>query len=1163
MRLVRSLCLLALVTSPIGCGAGVVSGAILGRSGGGPTVTEAQPTVTMSIDRGPLVIGVGESYPGAAVLSNIEIPTGAQVVVDFVFEDVVVPQADVVVDQGATGSINWRLVTEPIRARFADPTAQDVPVVVQIRAIRESGEVELLGTGAFTLLRKPTASVPAGVSRTVPISGGPLTLRVSPRLAEQPQVEVFTGPGRTLVARIDNRFDDLLLDETILTLRIPVGETPRELLLTVVDREAGRSTSVNGVFYAPDILAVVNRSGSTDGDEVLALIGDGLIPTVIDSTGMPFEDLTRVEVVFRKGGREIVAASDAFLSQLSTPNALTLRSPPSPDGLPGPVELELRVTVDSSAGGTVVVRDIEGGLFAYAAARPSFEPRGIAIDGRPIAIDYGDLRGDGVTPGPDEVALLFRSPIDTVGLVRALAGLGNGMFARIGPFVPTGDPGNPELLLPISLAVGDFAGDGIEEVATAHLGTGAGSPVTTLLENSVDRLGFLGAFQHLFAAVSRVPRQLAKARLDADATDDLWIASLNDSAYALRGENFTPHWLSLEFPGVLPSGFFVVSEPLDVDDDGRAEPLVVVRGFDSSTWAALVVGDGVNFSIPRPIDLTADFQGYDVRFAVRLDPRLPGNPHRIAVVSTPAEGSPATTSKITVIEVLPDWTLQTVESVPISTTGVTASAALAVDVDGDGAIELVVGSLASGLRVYGTDPVGQLVLEAVIEDFDGERIGEVLDLAWRSVDGVENGLFVTHIPLLDSTQETRITTVLVDDAGEMLSPTAYRELPRSALRLVITDGVGEEMAIVSDDEVRFVRADRFGQWGDVSTVAVPGLVPETVSRLRDDGVSALVFLLQDGRLGLLTSSFSQPAISPAPIFPPELPPGLIVDPASRFESGDFDGDGVLDLALLLVPDIASRGPVAPRPLVAVLRGRLGLPGELPFELDIQLDQGQLIDGATSIAVGNFALDSQNLADEIAVAVPAEGVRFLRFDRETNRLVMANLDPGAAFVAPGRGASIVRAIDLDESGVDDLALVSDSRSQVIFYLQQDPRFGAVNVGGYGRVDEETIPPGTSTQFEVADVDGDELEDFLIVVIDAQGRPVVGALLWDGADRVRSTFGLPTERIGTTAPGVFEPRQFSVAVGDTNRDGTNDLIFAWEANPGQMLPSSVQTLFGGRR
>jgi hypothetical protein len=193
----------------------------------------------------------------------------------------------------------------------------------------------------------------------------------------------------------------------------------------------------------------------------------------------------------------------------------------------------------------------------------------------PRAVAVGDFNGDGL---PD----LAVANAAVNGTVSVLLGNGDGSFhAPVG--LPTG------ARQPVSVAVGDFNGDGFQDLAVANYGNGTTDPgsVSVLLGNGD------GSFQDPgnFATGGRQPIAVAVGDFNGDGLPDLAVANLNSNTVSvLPGAGDGTFQPARFFPvGSQPFGVAVA----DFNGDGVLDLAVVNYSFERSDVSLLLgLGDG-------------------------------------------------------------------------------------------------------------------------------------------------------------------------------------------------------------------------------------------------------------------------------------------------------------------------------------------------------------------------------------------------------------------------------------------------------------------------------------------------------------------------------------------------------------------------------------------
>jgi hypothetical protein len=184
----------------------------------------------------------------------------------------------------------------------------------------------------------------------------------------------------------------------------------------------------------------------------------------------------------------------------------------------------------------------------------------------PQSVAVGDFNGDGI---PD---LVTANSSDNT--VTVLLGDGTGGFtaANGSPYAVGSEP--------LSVAAGDFDGDGNQDLVIANYGD---RNLTVLLGDGAG--GFTPA-AHSPVAVGSNPRSVAVADFNGDGNPDLVTATAANAAVVLLGNG----WGEFAVAGVAPVGFFPQSVAVaDVNGDGKPD---IVTANSGSNSVSVLLGNG-------------------------------------------------------------------------------------------------------------------------------------------------------------------------------------------------------------------------------------------------------------------------------------------------------------------------------------------------------------------------------------------------------------------------------------------------------------------------------------------------------------------------------------------------------------------------------------------
>ena len=239
----------------------------------------------------------------------------------------------------------------------------------------------------------------------------------------------------------------------------------------------------------------------------------------------------------------------------------------------------------------------------------------------------------------------------------------------------------------------------------------------------------------------------------------------------------------------------------------------------------------------------------------------------------------------------------------------------------------------------------------------------------------------------------------------------------------------------------------------------------------------------------------------------------VADSTQALAAGDFNGDGSLDLVVTINnPDIG----------LALLTGR----GDGTFNAAVSLPNAARLDGPAVAAAdlnndGNLdVVVGHQVACFTAPCVVATTITVLQGNGN------GTFQP-ARHIEVGSGTSAIAAGDLDHDGFKDLVLASD-RSRVNVLINDGD-------GTFTRQTVTLIPENNigmdNTDVDVADVNGDSIEDAVVALSLNGSRTVVLLGVGDG------TFRAP---IFMTEPALRVPQYQAIA--DYNGDGRLDLAIS---------------------
>lgn len=1202
------------------CGAGLITG-IASNSGGGTAGEVRTPELSI----GSLMpLAPAPNTTRTVVVANAQIATAAKLRVRIDAAGVGQDQGSpVAAGQGGSTAITFTLATDVIAAAVGDPTAADIGGQLSVLV----DERPIAAPAPIVLARQPRAELvlPAGEARRFL---SPLGERVKVRVAglrssDPADLQLFVatidptrGPepdgSRPIVTR---SCTDLLVEQQtapgapIVSAIVPTSSVPVQARLFVVDAAAGQSTPIDNAWYRPDIALALPSQGPTTGGSLVTLIGTALVPVDLDdTTGPPSLSFDDVELSFTKGGRTSVLAPEDFRAAESGTDRLVFTMPASPDGRPGQVDINLRVTIDG-----VPVSVAASRVFLFANPKPFFGPRGAVLDRTPVALAPIFLDAE---PGTEAVAVPDFAVLTEqggVGFLQLLLAQQNGMFQ---PFAAPRQIGNHEIAEerdPRDLCTGDFDGDQVPDMFIAN--AGSATAVHHLLLGRARPATPLGAV-HRVAGISAA--RCKSALFDGDARADVLLmpgpgAPPGQVPVVLLARP-TPDGPAFSTPIPLPVRPLRhdACEIADLDGDGHLD-VALLRGATLQLDVAWGNGDGtftggqgsqLDFAIA---DYTPDTRSGAVGLhACRngpqqslgfvlagLDPSLPEGP------ATPP-----------VLGVLPQPTPRGfVAPVPLTSSLLPTqplAESLVADLDQADPVELVVaiGGNPSvfAIAVLRFSPDGWRPVEGGVDagaelprQISAMHFGRAF--APTPISPEARAVFVLHESLVDGSIEKRLSTRLVlnagielritpPDAGAVLGGT-FDSIVGGNFHPVAVAGAGQvrDLALGRSGEIALIENDGYGGFPRPSTVmAWQGLLPHSIALLPSPAgqYDRLAFLGADGRVGVWLRSDSTTGVQSPNWLSTSLIAGLAqtaapqLSDASRVRVADVDGDGIDDLVLLLRRVAAPVGENGAA--IGLMRGKAApTDGEFPFHQPTVLVP--VHSNASAIAVADFAASASGPRRlELAVAVPrgsTEGaidgdhVRFYRYvagatpaGDHFERTWM----PGAAQVLlAGSAPTQLAAADFDRDGRIDLLVADEVDASLrLFRNVAAPQPGQPNVDIGAFVESLSSPqpmaPGLPTALHLTDVNGDGNVD-AVAVVEFQSATTqslstsVAFYLGSGSGELASPQFVSPMRVGDRNAHLASD------IGDFNRDGVPDLLLAWPSfGTGDR---NVRVLFGGTR
>ena len=1203
---------LGLVLAATGCGAGLIGGIAASERGGSGEAPVPELSLSPIV---PLVPAPNTAR--SVVVANVQIAGNPRVRIDAL--GVGVDQgAPTVSAQGNSTLITFTVVTDPIRAVVADPTAAEVPAQLSVFV----GDRLVAKPVPIVLARQPRATLvldageqhrflsPLGERVRVRVDGlrasSPADVQL---LVTTPDPAAVVGEGQTrpVVTRVgtDLRFEDGAGGpSTEISALVPGNTFPVRAELVVRDAIAGQSTPIANAFYRPDIALALPSQGPTTGGSLLTLIGTALVPFDFSGSGPAPFAFERVQLSFTKGQRDTALPREDFRTAESGSDRLVFTMPAAPDGRPGEVDIVLRVTLDG-----VVAEVTASQEFLFANPDPFFGPLGIVLEQLPVTVAPIALdQPPGTGGAPDFVALTDQGG---VGFLQLLLAQQNGMFQ---PFAAPRQVGNHEAAEerePRDLGVGDFDDDGVPDVLLVN--AGAGIAVHHLVLGQGRPLPPLGAVHRFLTAGGMHACRVG--HFDGDDLPDVLLvpgplAAPGQRPLLLLARPMGHGQPTFTAPIALPVRAFPYEaiETADLDGDGALD-VALVSGTQGRLDVAFGAGDG---SFPAANVTSLDFTVPGYTFApnspaVGLHACADGPQQSLALVlsgSTLGGPTPPTVTRLrqSARQFLAPVSADAAPQLPVEPIG----RSLAADIDGVPPLEIVLAMrdvpvlVSLGMLRVGTPTGFQIVPGAIEGGAESPRRIQAIafERAFPATASGREAVFLVHETIVDGAPERRLSTRLVDTGGgetlRLLPPDIGAQLAFAVEGIVAgsfhaesasSGGTVRDLALARSASgggaIELVRNDGSGGVPIASIgIAVGGLLPSSLTLLpaAPGVIDSLAVCSRDSRVAVWLPG--QPLAWSAPLRDALAPPLASLDLAdsTRVERGDVDGDGVDDLVVLLSFDPAASGEG--EAAIALLRG---MPPPAPAAPQLRFHQPSALTPvhgrASAITLGDFTRNGPAAPHrlELAVAVPegafgADGnhVRFFRYVAGANpaadRFEPAAAPGGPQVLLAGSEPTLLAAGDFDRDGSSDLLVACRDDDTLRLYRNAAPvapGATAVQVGALAEAlgSPWQLAPGTPTLLRLADVNGDGSLDAVVWVEDEAGSggarsTSVAVYLSSGAGAFDGPRPMSPTRIGN------RNARLSGDLGDWNRDGVPDAFLAWNT----LLPGgdiNLRVLFGGTR
>ncbi|MBI3657956.1 MAG: VCBS repeat-containing protein [Acidobacteria bacterium] len=717
-------------------------------------------------------------------------------------------------------------------------------------------------------------------------------------------------------------------------------------------------------------------------------------------------------------------------------------------------------------------------------------PRHFAVGRGPNFILAGDFNRDGLT---DLVIACGGEPEHPGATLTVLLGAGDGTF---GEAMNIGVGFSPS-----SMALDDFNGDGIPDLAVTLSGQAAATGTVAVLLGNGD-----GSFQlPQNYTVGIEPSSVATGDFNSDGITDLAVANFSDPSY--RGGGTTVSILL-----GIGDGTFGPPRNFEIDEwRGRGPISIVAADFN---------GDGLSDLAVATVQGTSLFvllgKG-DGTFQLSASLRLSARPHTVVATDFNRDGiqdlavTTAHTNSISIFFGIGDGTFgspinlavgRPLYGLAVGDFNSDSSPDIAAADFGSNSVSIHLGNAAGTFQSAPTLEVGNLPVSVVVGDFnrDGHQDFAVLDqgtsaLAFYTGNG--DGTFQTAS---NSTMEGSIRAVADfnrDDMSDLIVSRASSP-PFADLSIRLSNGDGtfrtvySLQGLISSFAIMDLNGDAIPDLAVVFFTDGPPLRPERLSILLGNG---------DGTFRT-TYSFE----------------GAIYS----FAYADFNGDCVQDLAVVISGDE---------------------PPYSPERMFILLGQGEgVFRSAHSFAVEARIVSTQDFnGDSIADLLLAT--------RDSLLVLLGNGDGTFAPAQPLRVRSPLLTIaDLNGDGYPDLAVIADvyaHPNQLSIYFNQGD-------GTFKPFDKFEIDDFPSDLLS-GDFNGDGITDLVLVYGYDGPYPYQGAVL------IR--LGNGDGSFGPAQYVAVGPRPGSISLTDINGDGIQDIVTA-KSDLRFFDPGTVSIVLGNR-